>query len=165
MSRRKNQIIFPVLAVLCIIISASCDSSKKYEREEAETIQAYLAQNSDLNFVLKSSGLYYYEELTGSGILPAKNDTALVRYTGMLLDGTIFDSNVSNSEPYPVPVLGGTTIAGFDEGKSYMREGGTSWFLIPSNLGYGANGTYWIPGYTPLLFKVELESVIPGPGK
>jgi FKBP-type peptidyl-prolyl cis-trans isomerase len=35
--------------------------------------------------------------------------------------------------------------------------------LIPSALGYGSYGYYSIPGYTPLLFTVQLLQV-KGPG-
>jgi peptidylprolyl isomerase len=165
MIRKKNQIIFSALASLFLITAVSCDVSKKYEKEEAESIQSYLSQNSNLNFELKASGLYYLEIEEGIGELPATGDTAQVRYTGMLLNGSIFDSNIENPDPYPVPVKGGTTIAGFDEGISYMKPGGKSLLLVPSSLAYGDRGTYWIPGYTPLLFEVEVISVIPGPGK
>jgi FKBP-type peptidyl-prolyl cis-trans isomerase len=164
MIRKTNKIIFSALAGLLFITAVSCKVSKKYEEEEAESIQAYLSQNSNLNFELKASGLYYLEIEEGIGELPVKNDTAMVRYTGMLLNGSVFDSNLENTDPYPVPIKGGTTIAGFDEGVSYMKEGGKSLFLVPSSLGYGDRGTYWIPGYTPLLFEVEVVSVIPGPG-
>ena len=56
-------------------------------------------------------------------------------------------------------------IAGFDEGITYMKEGGKATFLIPSKLAYGTSGYYTIPGYTPLLYDVQLVKVIPGPGK
>ena len=165
MKREKNKIIFSALTVLLFFTAVSCNITEKYKDDEEENIQAYISQNSNLNFELKASGLYYLEVEEGQGELPVTNDTALVRYTGMFLSGSIFDSNVENPEPYPVPVNCGTTIAGFDEGITYMRPGGKSLFLVPSKLGYGESGTYWIPGYTPLLFEVELVSVIPGPGK
>ncbi len=81
----------------------------------------------------------------------------------------------SLTELYLIPMSGspnesylvaeGYLIAGFDEGILYMKEGGKARFLIPSSLAYGPGGYYTIPGYTPLLFDVELVKVAPGPSK
>jgi hypothetical protein len=46
-----------------------------------------------------------------------------------------------------------------------MKEGGSATFLIPSKLAYGTQGYYTIPGYTPLLYDVQLVKVIPGPSQ
>ncbi|HBE43065.1 MAG TPA: hypothetical protein DDW27_18040 [Bacteroidales bacterium] len=47
-----------------------------------------------------------------------------------------------------------------------MRGGGKALFLVPSRLAYGPTGNYYtIPGFTPLLFNVELVRVKQGPGK
>lgn len=46
-----------------------------------------------------------------------------------------------------------------------MKVGGIAKMLLPSSLGYGSYGYYTIPGYTPLLFTVELKSVKPGPSR
>ncbi len=40
-----------------------------------------------------------------------------------------------------------------------MKEGGKAILLIPSSLAYGPYGQNSIPGYTPLLFEVELIDV------
>jgi FKBP-type peptidyl-prolyl cis-trans isomerase FkpA len=46
-----------------------------------------------------------------------------------------------------------------------MKPGGKSTLLIPSKLAYGASGTYGIPGYTPLLFDIELVKTVPHTGQ
>jgi FKBP-type peptidyl-prolyl cis-trans isomerase len=44
-----------------------------------------------------------------------------------------------------------------------MKEGGKGRFLVPSSLAYGQAGIWGIvPGYTPLVFEVNLISVKPG---
>jgi FKBP-type peptidyl-prolyl cis-trans isomerase len=46
-----------------------------------------------------------------------------------------------------------------------MKEGGKATFLIPSKLAYGTQGNYSVPGYTPVIFDIQLVRVIPGPSK
>jgi len=133
------------------------------EKQEKEDIQAFLSANDTIDFVKQSSGLYYHETVAGSGITPEIEDSAYVKYTGMFLDGGIFDSNVSSGRLYGFII--GQNIVGFDEGITLMKPGGKSTLLIPSKLAYGAMGTYGISGYTPLLFDIELVKTVPYTGK
>jgi FKBP-type peptidyl-prolyl cis-trans isomerase len=150
-------------ALIVTIAAVSCDPSRKYEKQEKEEIEAYLAENNTMHFVRQPSGLYYLEVVAGTGLQPVRTDSAYVKYTGMFLDGRVFDSNVSSGSLYGFIV--GQNIVGFDEGITHMKAGGKSTLLIPSELGYGASGYYTIPGYTPLLFEIELVKVVPYTGK
>jgi FKBP-type peptidyl-prolyl cis-trans isomerase len=146
-------------AVMMMLSLVSCDPTAKMEKEEKQEIQTYLSQNSNLTFVKQPSGLYYHEIIPGTGISAVRTDSAYVKYTGMFLNGDVFDSNVSSGKLYGFIV--GQNITGFDEGITLMKAGGKSSLLIPSKLGYGASGTYGISGYTPLLFDIELVKVVP----
>ena len=165
-----------LLTVILMITLVSCDPSRKYVKEEKAKIQDYLSTNSDLSFELKPSGLYYLKIQEGTGSALALHDTVYVKYTGKFLDGTIFDSNTTASTYLIFPIGEGWVITGFDEGVSYMKEGGKATLLIPSELAYGSNGSGYsydptygyyqaIPGYTPLLFDVELVKVVAHTGK
>jgi FKBP-type peptidyl-prolyl cis-trans isomerase FkpA len=150
-------------AALLILSVVSCDPSKKMQKQEDEEIQAYLTQNSNLNFVRQPSGLYYLEVVAGTGISPVRTDSVYINYTGKFLDGTVFDTNSTTGKLFGTIV--GTLIVGFDEGLTRMKVGGKSTFLIPSSLGYGSIGNGMISGYTPLLFDVQLVKVVPYTGK
>ena len=97
--------------------------------------------------------------------MPIMHDTAYLKYTEKFLDGTIYDTNVGTTDTLIRPVAEGWIVYGIDEGITYMKEGGKTTFLVPSKLAYGASGSYSIPGYTALLFDIELVRVKPGPGK
>jgi FKBP-type peptidyl-prolyl cis-trans isomerase len=142
----------------------SCNPTAKFERQEEALILQYLASNPTLVFEQKPSGLYYLDVVQGQGKLAVKNDTAYVKYTGKFLNGTAFDSNVGTTDTLIFIVNGGYLLPGFDEGISYMHEGGKAIFLLPSNLAYGNSG-YLMPSYTPILFDVELVKLKEGPGK
>ncbi len=149
---------------LILIIIAGCDPSKKYREQEREQIQSNNQSQGDTVFVLKPSGLYYIELQAGTGREPIEKDTISFRYTAMYLNRVVFDSNVAATAPYMAIVGAYQIIPGLDEGVRYMKEGGKARFLTPSSLAYGPGGDYYgiIPGYTPLLFEVELVSVKAG---
>lgn len=146
------------LTAIIAVISVSCNFTQKYEKEEEDKIQAYLNQHSSQNFEKKSSGLYYLEVTTGSGIQPETHDTVYAFYTGKYLDGTAFDSNVGKTDTLIFPLKEGWVIEGLEEGISYMKVGGSSVLLIPSYLGFG-NYDYRMPAYTPTIFEITLAKV------
>lgn len=163
MIKMKNAVGMVMITGLIIILITSCDLTKKYENNEEEEIQNYLNAHPELTFELKSSGLYYMDVTVGTGSKPMVSDTVFVYYSGYYLDGYKFTSNVGD-EVYAFPAGEGYVIPGFDEGVMLMKEGGSAKMLIPSYIAYGNSGVY-MPAYTPLFFEVELDSIVPGPGK
>ncbi len=164
MIKKHYQSILLFSAAIVLISLGSCDPARKYEKAETESIANYLSSNNTDTFKLETSGLYYMNVLTGTGPAPVKGDTCHVVYTGKFLNGNVFDTNAGGAD-LVFELSEGQIIAGFDEGISYMKEGGKATLLIPSKLAYGTTGYYSIPGYTPLLYDVQLVKVIPGPGK
>jgi FKBP-type peptidyl-prolyl cis-trans isomerase len=165
MIRKRSLTAVLVISVIVVLSMGSCDPARKFEKQEKEDIDRYLSDNANLDFELKPSGLYYLNVFEGTGIMPVKSDTVYLFYTGKFIDGTIFDSNVGTKDTLILPIGEGWLISGFDEGTMYMKVGGKSSLIIPSDLAYGSAGRGPIPGYTPLLFDLELVKVKPGPGK
>jgi FKBP-type peptidyl-prolyl cis-trans isomerase len=91
----------------------------------------------------------------GEGRSPQASDTVTVHYAGWTTDGKLFDSSYTRGEPATFPL--GRVIGGWTEGLQLMREGGSSRFVIPPELAYGARGAP--PKIGPnatLVFQVEL---------
>jgi FKBP-type peptidyl-prolyl cis-trans isomerase len=106
-----------------------------------------------------TSGLYYKDEVVGTGTQAQAGFGVSVAYTGWLHNGQQFDSGV-----FPIQRLGfGEVIAGWDEGIPGMRVGGRRLLVIPSHLAYGPSGAGngVIPPYATLVFRTELRSVTP----
>jgi FKBP-type peptidyl-prolyl cis-trans isomerase FkpA len=162
MIRKNLQTILTLVIITVMLSLTACNPSAKLEKQEKEDIQAFLG-STDSIFVKQQSGLYYNEIVPGTGVSPKIADSAYVKYTGKFLDESIFDSNVTTGKLYGFII--GQNIAGFDEGITLMKPGGKSTLLIPSKLAYGASGTYGIPGYTPLLFDIELVKTVPHTGQ
>ena len=93
----------------------------------------------------------------GTGAQAVKGQTVKVHYTGMLEDGTKFDSSRDRGEPIEFPLGAGHVISGWDEGISQLKVGDKAKLTIPASMGYGARG---VPGVIPagatLIFDVEL---------
>jgi FKBP-type peptidyl-prolyl cis-trans isomerase FkpA len=113
------------------------------------------------------------DTVVGTGTVATVGSTPTVKYTGWLYNataadfkgsqfdtGTINPSGAAASQRF---ILGATTgnmlIAGFDQGVVGMKVGGKRTLLIPSSLGYGANGNTGIPGNSGLVFEVEVTAV------
>ena len=105
------------------------------------------------------TGLQYIDEVTGSGAQPQPGQNVTVHYTGMLENGTVFDSSVQRGQPAEFSVE--RVIPGFREGILGMKVGGKRKLFIPSALGYGAQGGGGgaIPPNANLIFEVELIGV------
>ena len=103
------------------------------------------------------SGLQYKDLLVGEGEAARTDATAIVHYTGWLLDGTKFDSSLDRGVPFEFIIGRGQVIKGWDEGVASMNVGGKRELVIPAELGYGdrSAGNVIPPGAT-LKFEVEL---------
>jgi FKBP-type peptidyl-prolyl cis-trans isomerase len=121
----------------------------------------FLAENSKKEgIVITASGLQYEVITEGTGAKPGRDDTVRVNYEGTFTNGTVFDSSYARGEPAEFPLSG--VIPGWTEGIQLMSEGASYRFYIPSALAYGPRGYSSIPPYSPLIFEVELITVVKG---
>jgi len=161
---KMNQIkLWNLSGLILIFLFTGCNSIGTWEKQELQQISDYLKTVPDSTVSLKPSGLYYIELQAGNGLSPVLNDTAYFKYRGTFLDGVAFDS-VTVAFEYIIGSL--VIVSGVDEGLKYMKEGGKARLLTPSKLAYGPEGIWGvIPGYTPLLWEIELISVKSRAGK
>lgn len=120
---------------------------------------AFLEKNKAKEGVKETeSGLQYRIIKEGTGKSPKATDNVTVHYTGMLTDGTVFDSSVEKDEPATFGVS--QVIPGWTEALQLMKEGGKAEFVIPSDLAYGEQGAgQQIPPNSTLVFEVELIKI------
>ena len=110
--------------------------------------------------VKTASGLRYIDLVEGDGPSPQQGQMIEVHYTGTLENGTKFDSSVDRGTPFKFRYGVQPVIQGWVEGLKTMKVGGKRKLIIPSNLGYGAQGfPPNIPPNATLLFDVELLGV------
>lgn len=106
-----------------------------------------------------ASGMVYQEVKAGTGEQPKATDKVKVHYTGMLTDGTVFDSSVQRNQPATFPLNG--VIKCWTEGVQLMKVGGKAKLICPSDIAYGDQGRppQIKPGAT-LVFDVELLEIV-----
>lgn len=112
------------------------------------------------------SGLKYVDLAPGTGATIKTGDDVVVKYTGTLVDGTVFDASEKHPPGTFEYVQGVTSlIPGWTEGTSTMKPGGKRKLIIPPNLGYGDRDMGVIPPNSTLIFTIEVVSVKPGTGQ
>lgn len=121
----------------------------------------FLAKNKSNHKVkTTASGLQYEVLQEGDGkTKPKASDVVQVKYSGKLLDGTVFDSTDKNGGT-PMDINLGQVIKGWTEGIQLMSKGSKYRFYIPSDLAYGDQGAGGaIPGGSTIIFDVELVNI------
>jgi FKBP-type peptidyl-prolyl cis-trans isomerase len=134
--------------------------SAKYDLSAASN-QKFLADNAARPGVIKTAdGLQYRVLKAGTGKSPQYvDDMVTVTYKGWMINGKIFDqTKPGQTAAFPA----GQLIPGWVEALSLMKEGDTWELVIPSELGYGAEGAGAdIPPNQTLVFDMTLLKVKP----
>ena len=102
----------------------------------------------------------------GNGDEAVSGDVVSMNYTGRLVDGTVFDSNIdpqfNHVQPFAFNLGAGQVIKGWDVGIVGMKVGEKRTLEISPEAGYGANGVGGvIPPNATLIFEVELLAINP----
>ena len=139
-----------LVLVFLAILGVACGSSSNSDSKTNSGV------NMADEIITTGSGLQIKTILVGTGDKAELGKTAVVHYTGWLLDGTKFDSSVDRGTPFEFPLGAGRVIKGWDEGVATMNIGGKVELIIPPDLGYGASGAGGvIPPNATLKFEVE----------
>lgn len=128
--------------------------AQEVKKKGADFVEKFIKEGATKT----ASGLAYKHIKEGTGATPKETDTVKVHYHGTLLDGTVFDSSRERGQPVDFPL--NRVIRGWTEGLQLMKAGGTTKFVIPSDLAYGDTGAPpKIKGGDTLVFEVELIEV------
>jgi FKBP-type peptidyl-prolyl cis-trans isomerase FkpA len=132
-------------------------------QKEDGVITKYFADNKIAGAQKLASGMYVQVITPGSGPNVTAGNEVTMNYTGMLLDGKKFDSNVDpkfgHVQPFKFTLGKGMVIKGWDEGVAQLNKGAKARLYIPSPLAYGANSpSPEIPNNSILIFDVEVVS-------
>lgn len=173
------------LMLLCVLVVSSCkddnDDTEVVEKEAYRLEQdiAFQAKVNDTGFekwVSEAGDGYVFAKLIkkGDGKKAYFNSRVSVYYKGSLTDGTEFDARLfEDGTPFKCAVYSAyanynartnpngysSVISGWTVALQHMVEGDKYEVWIPQELAYGASGSGSIPGYSTLIFEIELVSV------
>lgn len=140
-------------------MTAAADANRKAGDE-------YRANNAKKEGVEElPSGVQYEVLKEGDGELPTADDTVLVEYTGMFIDGREFDSSLKprggmEPEPVPMPVSAEGLIKGFGEVFPLMKVGSKWRVTIPPESAYQVRGRGPIGPNETLVFEIEVHEIM-----
>ncbi|GAB1484277.1 peptidylprolyl isomerase [Treponema sp.] len=107
-----------------------------------------------------ASGLRYQILKQGSGPKPSAGKMVSVKYTGMFLDGKVFDASDMHGGPIEFQAGAGRIIPAWEEAVLDMKLGEKRLIAAPPELAYGERGAGGvIPPYAFLLFEMELVKI------
>ncbi len=95
--------------------------------------------------------------IEGTGKEVEAGDNVLVQYTGVLWDGTPFDSSWERGTPFQVSSVGqAQVIDGWNEGLVGQKVGSQVLLVVPPDKGYGDQENGSIPANSTLVFVVDI---------
>jgi len=161
-----------MLCLPLMLTFSSCGDDDNNNTEWRETNEAAI-QAVSISAQYKSvttpggPGAVYVKVLqAGDGTeKPLSTSRVKVHYKGFFYDGTVFDAGTSNggSVYFPSKTSGNFQNNGVIPGFSIALQNmvvGDKWEVwIPWDLGYGVSGNGSIPGYSTLVFEVELLDI------
>lgn len=131
------------------------DSAQK-NKAQGEAFLAKNKKNKDVKTL--ANGLQYKVIKAGSGKQPSLKDTVVVKYTGRLINGTVFDSTEKTGKPVTFKVS--EVIPGWTQALQLMPVGSSWEVYIPSQLAYGAQGIGGPIGPNEtLIFQIQLLAI------
>jgi peptidylprolyl isomerase len=150
------------IAVLVVIVAVVASLSGGSGRAMSDGSDG-TADDPDLKEI--ASGVKVRDLKEGSGPECPPGATVKIRYSGWLVDGTVFDSSPGRD---PVEFDLNRLIQGWQIGIPGMKPGGIRKLVISPEKGYGNLAKPKIPAGSTLIFEVELVEVknrTEGPGR
>lgn len=152
---RKLDLLTAGVGMIIVFIILSFFSMKKVSDQTLTPTPAPINQTATDEAELRIEDLQ-----VGTGAEVKSGDTVTVHYTGILQDGTKFDSSLDRNQPFTTQIGVGQVIKGWDQGIVGMKVGGKRRLTIPPSLGYGSTGSAdKIPPNATLIFEIELLDV------
>lgn len=170
-------------AVCMAILFTACDETETFDDKwklDNEAQFAAIAVNPEYRKINSQTGMGFImvkEIQSGDGETPLFTDQVKVLYTGwykniwsepdtytddkgnLIYNKIIFDSTGNRNDiPSTFPVNG--VVDGFSTALQHMQVGDKWEVWIPWKLGYGETGYNNIPGYTTLVFEIELVDIV-----
>jgi len=162
-----NTVVITLLVILALgygameIFDLSIISNKNSENmsEQQDSEENTNPNAANLPAEITELAAQIIQEGTGEAQVQV-GDKITVHYTGILTNGTKFDSSVDRGQPFSLTIGVGQVIPGWDQGVVGMKVGEIRRLFIPAQFAYGKAGVPGtIPPNSPLIFDIQLISI------
>lgn len=131
--------------------------NNEYRTRNEEFLEAL--RNGEEEFLEISQGVLCKIIKSGTGDkCPRAGSVVTVHYKGSLINGKVFDNSYERG--YPEAFRLGELITGWQIALTQMHVGDHWMVYIPWELAYGKQGSGNIPGYSTLIFEMELIAIM-----
>ena len=131
--------------------------AQEVDRQQQEYFAKLVADHPDVK--QHPSGFYYPVIKKGTGDNAKYASLIAFDYRSFtMLDGKPFDQTYGKREPIS-HVVGKPMFPGLIEAFQIMNSGSIYRFYFPYQLAFGPQGSGSIPGYTPMIYEIELHSI------
>jgi len=161
--------IFTLFFLAISFFSCKENDFEKQRENELKKLNEFI-RNHYSEIERRPSGLYYISLEEGSGDSIQIGDRVQLFYDLWNLD-SVYITGTGQYEPVEVIVQHPSELSssarnasntlGLHEALTYMREGGKSKLIMPSELAFGQYGAYNIIGFTSVMMEVEVYKVYP----
>lgn len=141
-----------------VLDSLDLEQDVQRRRQEFARLDQWL-EESELEVMPTQNGAYLSIVEPGTGPFPQPGDTILVRYSGKLLDGTVFEQIKESDPPFRFVLGQNMVIQGWEECMPMLNKNTVARMIIPSDLAYGAQEVGILKPYSTLLFEVEIVEI------
>ena len=128
---------------------------EEYKQLNLKFLEEY-KQKEDV-WTLPEGVMYRVITSSESNVRPSATSVVSVYYKGSLINGRVFDDNMS--QPCAEPFRLNEEIAGWQIVLPHISVGERWEVVIPATLAYGSKGTDGIPRNSTLIFEIELVNV------
>lgn len=127
--------------------------------EQRAKNEEYIAQKANEPNIMNLDGDILYEIIaSGEGDRhPTPSSVVTIHYRGKLINGREFDNSYKRNCPEAMRVS--DLIEGFGTALQNMRIGDHWMVYIPWQKGYGKRSSGPIPGFSTLIFEIELIGI------
>lgn len=109
------------------------------KQQQDARIKKYLTDNNLLPADSLEGGVYYHRVAAGQAPRVELESNIQIRYTGRMLSGFVFDSNVGNTTPLSANLNNDNFVPGFETALLAMSQGEEGVTVFPTDQGYGAD--------------------------
>tara|TARA_B100000767_G_scaffold81882_1_gene78816 strand:+ start:34126 stop:34992 length:867 start_codon:yes stop_codon:yes gene_type:complete len=129
---------------------------------EMELIEDYILSEGLSRRLTRKGDLFYMKTLENTSEKVLSSDDLAISYTCSFINGHVFNK-VSEEEPLYLNLSSSDqVIKGIESILKEMNEGEACRIIVPSYLGFGANGSSdgTVPPHTPILADVKVVEII-----